>query len=74
MRIEWSTSKTCLSLQNIGCARRAGVRWLSKVVNLRPARDYTISTEDGDGTDLTNDGKVDFNDLKELAENWLWGQ
>jgi uncharacterized membrane protein len=50
------------------------VRWLSKVVNLRPARDYTISTEDGDGTDLTNDGKVDFNDLKELAENWLWGQ
>jgi hypothetical protein len=22
------------------------------------------------GTDLTNDGKVDFNDLKELAENW----
>jgi hypothetical protein len=44
------------------------------VVNLRPARDYTISTEDGDGADLTNDGKVDFNDLKELAENWLWGQ
>jgi len=28
----------------------------------------------GGGTDLTNDGKVDFNDLKELAENWLWGQ
>jgi hypothetical protein len=28
----------------------------------------------GGGTDLTSDGKVDFNDLKELAENWLWGQ
>ena len=23
------------------------------------------------GTDLTNDGKVDFNDLKVFAENWL---
>jgi len=27
----------------------------------------------GDSTDLTNDGNVDFNDLKELADNWLAG-
>jgi hypothetical protein len=26
---------------------------------------------DGTGTDLTNDGNVDFYDLKEFAENWL---
>ena len=25
------------------------------------------------GTDLTNDGKVDFNDLKKFADNWLGG-
>jgi hypothetical protein len=25
------------------------------------------------GTDLTNDGKVDFNDLKKFADNWLTG-
>jgi len=25
----------------------------------------------GGGTDLTNDGKVDFNDLKEFTEHWL---
>lgn len=49
-----------------------GQRWLETDSSFWCPRSFAFAKQTGgDGTDLTNDGFVDFEDLVELADNWL---
>ena len=48
-----------------------GQRWLGTDSSFWCPRSFAFAKQTGGGTDLTNDGFIDFEDLMVLAESWL---